>query len=342
MNPLAGRLGAAIAVAGVAAATTWTVANPPADHMGTGGPAAWIDDPLDGTELPANVEEVGVVAHATDPDGIVELVLSVDGQAVNTVETSGEELVDAELAWRPPGAGTYQLVVVGRDPSGAATRPGRASVQIGSGADRPTTTQPSDEVAEGPATTSAGEPAGGETTTSTDVPGGPATTQGPVTSAVPTTTTPGPATTATNTTATNTTAPSTTTPTTSPRTTTTQPTTTTTQPTTTTTSTTTTPPCSPGMPVNVSPAHGTSVGSRTPTLAWEYRGCGPEQFQVLVTPSVEFAPVEAAGTVDGSARSWTTPTLACGTHWFRVRAVSGSLTGPWSAATSFEVFARVC
>lgn len=296
---LLGRLGAAVVVAGGSAGVTWAVTDTGQDASTTAGPAAWIDDPLDGSVLPADVGEVVVVAHATDPDGIVAVVLSVGGTEVDAATMPADDLVTADdLRWSPPGPGTYELRVVGRDPGGAATPPGIAHVQVGADEEQPTTTTvPGD-------TTTLPE----ASPSSTATPGSTSTTV-----AGSTTTRPG---------VTTTTAPGATTSTTS-------------TPTTT---------CTPGTTTNQSPAHGGSVGTKTPTLEWAYAGCGPDSFSIEVSRDPAFSRTEAQGSASGAERSWVvTPELSCNiTYWFRVRAVVGRTAGAWSSTTSFTVSFRTC
>lgn len=298
---LLGRLGAAVVVVGGSAGVTWAVTDTGQDPTTTAGPAAWIDDPLDASVLPADVGEVVVVAHATDPDGIVAVVLTVDGAEVDAATMPADDLVIADdLRWSPPGPGTYELRVVGRDPGGATTPPGIAHVQVGADEEQPTTT-----TVPGDTTTVPGD----STTSSEATPGSTSTT-----AAGSTTTRPG---------VTTTTAPGATTSTSS-------------APTTTT--------CVPGTTTNQSPAHGGSVGTKTPTLEWAYAGCGPDSFSVQVSRDAAFSRTEAEGSAAGTDRSWVvSPELSCNiTYWFRVRSVVGRTTGAWSSPTSFTVSFRTC
>jgi hypothetical protein len=305
---LLGKVGAVLVVAGGSAGITWAATGSGSEVITNAGPAAWIDDPLDGSVLPSDAGEVTVVAHATDPDGIVEIVLTVDGADLDSADTGGDDLETADdLRWTPRGPGTYELRVIGRDTGGATTPPGIAVVQVGTDEEQPATTTtttlpdgstvPEDSTSSSEAALESTTTAPGATTTTRPVTGTTATT-------APATTTPGA-------------------------------TTTTTRPVTTTT-------CVPDAPVNTSPFHGESVGTRTPTLAWAYRGCTPALFRIVVTPGPELAPIEAGATVAGTEQTWETPVLACGTHWFHVRAESGPNVSAWSQATSFTLFARVC
>lgn len=305
---LLGRVGVMLAVTGSAAGVTWAVTDGGADHITTAGPSAWVDDPLDGSVLASDVDEVIVVAHATDPEGIVAVVLSVDGDEIDTATTSGDALVLADdLRWSPRGPGTYELTVVGRDPSGAATPPGTATVQVGSDAEQPTTTTTSPVAGDSTSSTESGLDA----PTSTD-PTSTASTSVSQRSRPEPTTTPS---------ATSTTPPIATT---------------TTQPITTTT-------CVPGRPTNTSPPDGAVVATKTPTLQWTYSGCPPELFQIEISRDASFLRVEPSGRVAGAERQWTPPPLACDiSFWFRVRAELGASAGAWSAPTSFTASFRGC
>ncbi len=320
---LLGRIGMLVVVAGGSAGVTWAVVDHTPPPISAAGPAAWVDDPLDGSVLSADTGQLTVVAHATDPDGIDTVVLSVDGDEVDTTTAAPEQLVTARLRWTPPGPGTYHLAVVGRDPAGHPTPAGLATVQIGTGADQSTTTTTVPSSTTVPPDTTAGELAAGSTSSTSD-------TTSTTASTSSTTATSQPA--------------STTTTTTRPTTTTTRPTTTTTRPTTTTTTrpTTTTTACTPSTPRNTAPADGTSTTSRTPTLQWAYSTCTPDQFQIELSRDPQFLRIETAGSVPGSSTSWTPGTLACGTqYYFHVRAVVGRSIGAWSTPTSFDVICRI-
>ncbi len=315
---LLGRIGMLLIVAAGSAAVTWNVVDHPAGPTSVAGPAAWIDDPLNGSVWPADTGELTVVAHATDPDGITAVVLSVDDDEVDTSTAASDPLVTAHLHWTPPGPGTYQLSVVGRDPAGHPTPAGLATVQIGAEGEPSTTTTAPPSTTVPPETTSPDELAAGSTSSTSET----TSVTGPTSS---TTTTSAPVTTTTTTRSTTTT---------------TRPTTTTTRPTTTTTTTTTTA-CAPSTPRNTAPADGSSTTSRTPTLQWAYVACTPDQFQIELSLDPQFLRIETAGSVPGSSTSWVPGTLACGTNYFHVRAFVGRSIGAWSATTSFDVICRV-
>lgn len=150
--------GALAAVAGAALTLVFvdpTVATPPPVAQ------AWIDEPLHGSTHPEG--EIELTAHATDPDGVAEVRLTIDGDEVHVEVASGEdELVTVETTWEPPGPGTYELAAVAEDEGGHAGAGATATFTVGDpGA--PTTTS----------TTAPGDP----TTTSTSAPGDPTTTE---------------------------------------------------------------------------------------------------------------------------------------------------------------------
>lgn len=161
---LIGKVGAVLVVAGGSAGVTWAVTDDGSDLITTAGPAAWVDDPLDGSVLPSDVGEVIVVAHATDPDGIVEIVLTVDGAEVDSADTGGDDLEKTEeLRWTPGEPGTYELRAFGRDPGGATTPPGIAVVQVGTDEEQPATTT----TTTGPADSTSSSEVAAESTTTT-------------------------------------------------------------------------------------------------------------------------------------------------------------------------------
>jgi hypothetical protein len=104
------------------------------------GPHAWIDAPLDNSSLPA--APYTVVFHGTDPDGVAEGELAVDG----TVEASlpnpepGSRLAAFQVEWIPPGPGEYLLSVRARNGQGGWSEPAEARVYIAGETPTPTET----------------------------------------------------------------------------------------------------------------------------------------------------------------------------------------------------------
>ena len=77
------------------------------------GPGAWIDAPLDGSTIPLAAYDV--VSHASDPGGMSEFELSVNGQVVSTDPVGGDQagktIAHISQPWLPPAPGTYLLAV---------------------------------------------------------------------------------------------------------------------------------------------------------------------------------------------------------------------------------------
>ncbi|MCZ7528473.1 MAG: hypothetical protein M5U14_20140 [Acidimicrobiia bacterium] len=302
---LLAKLAAVLAVTGGAASAGWVAAapaRPTPDPVATA--RAWIDDPLDGTVLPPGPVEV--VAHATDPDGVVELVLSVDGEELATRPAGGERLARASFVWEPSDDGSYELRVVGRDRSGDEGEPGTAAVLVSADAEVPagrsaTTT---------PATTAPGETTTTVPETTTTTIAGPSTTRPgpPATSAPPGTAppvTPPPATTSVTAPPVPTTAPA----------------------------TTTTQPC-PGSVTPVVPVGG-AVVSGDITFGWSYSGCAPSGFTLRIEeagiPRVEVS-------ASGSPYVLSAGRLGCrGSFTWQVAPVAGGTTGSWSAEVPFTL-----
>ena len=117
---LLGRIGMLLVVVGGSAAATWTVVDHTPPPISAAGPAAWVDDPLDGSVRPADTGQLTVVAHATDPDGIDTVILSVDGDEVDTSTAAPDQLVTARAALDPTRAGHLP-------PGRGRTRPRRPS-----------------------------------------------------------------------------------------------------------------------------------------------------------------------------------------------------------------------
>jgi uncharacterized protein YgiM (DUF1202 family) len=97
------------------------------------GPAAWIDAPLDGSNLPQ--AEYHVVSHASDPDGVSAFELSVDGNIVMTDnmggDQSGKTIVHISQPWLPPASGTYLIEVRAKNKNGVFGLSAYAHVTVG-------------------------------------------------------------------------------------------------------------------------------------------------------------------------------------------------------------------
>ncbi len=105
--------------------------------------------------------------------------------------------------------------------------------------------------------------------------------------------------------------------------------------------------CSYEVPVLVSPPDNADLtvsidGGYPVPLSWSYDGCNPEglTFHVHVGDDPEFVPLplysKAVTTTD-----WTTPPLACGDYWWRVRVVE-PVESEWSEPFSFILDTGSC
>lgn len=79
-------------------------------------PQAWVDAPLDGMVLPLAPYEI--VAHASDPGGISQIEINVNGAELESVPGSGP-LFTARQAWNPSEPGEYVIQARGMNSSGA-------------------------------------------------------------------------------------------------------------------------------------------------------------------------------------------------------------------------------
>ena len=168
------KVGASLLAFGAGAGLTFVLVDP-SDATPTPVAQAWIDRPLDGSSV--EVGDVQLIAHATDPDGLAEVVLTIDGDEVHTADGGGEELVTVETTWTPPGPGAFVLMVVGTDDSGHDGEAATATFTVGEPGAATTTTTARD------GTTTTDTTTGEESTTTT--------TDGTSTTAGPGTTTPG-------------------------------------------------------------------------------------------------------------------------------------------------------
>ncbi len=78
-------------------------------------PQAWIDAPLDGMVLP--LASYNIVAHASDPTGISQIEISVNGSVIGTVAGSGV-LFNGTQAWTPSAPGEYLIRARGMNSGG--------------------------------------------------------------------------------------------------------------------------------------------------------------------------------------------------------------------------------
>ncbi len=87
--------------------------------MAEAEPRAWIDFPRDGASVPVGAAVI-VVSHAYAADGVVEVLLSVNGTAYrrDPPAASGDRLVEVRQEWVPQAPGTYTLEVRTYDAAG--------------------------------------------------------------------------------------------------------------------------------------------------------------------------------------------------------------------------------
>jgi uncharacterized protein YraI len=116
-------------VLSVACAPTSNIAAPDVAQ----GPAAWIDAPLDNSNLPQ--AEYQVVSHASDPGGISAFELSVNGQVLRTDPAPGDQVGTSishiSQPWLPPAPGTYLLEVRAKNTGGTFGPSASANVTVG-------------------------------------------------------------------------------------------------------------------------------------------------------------------------------------------------------------------
>jgi len=75
---------------------------------GAPGPKAWIDAPLDGSELSFDAYEV--VFHVSDSSGMRAVQLVANEDVLYSSDNAGEQGIDTfRQLWNPPGPGEYEL-----------------------------------------------------------------------------------------------------------------------------------------------------------------------------------------------------------------------------------------
>jgi hypothetical protein len=98
-----------------------TPAPPPLEEI---GPQTWVEFPYEGTILP--MEPVTLVAYSTDPLGIVQIQVSLNGETLPTIPVSAmttdgsTRLARIDQSWQPPGEGEYLVEVVGVSANGTS------------------------------------------------------------------------------------------------------------------------------------------------------------------------------------------------------------------------------
>lgn len=94
------------------------------------GPQTWIDAPVNGSSVPVGAS-IKVLAHAYAPEGVAEVLLSVNGAAYrrNPPKQPGSTFSEATLEWFPQQEGDYVLQVTAFSQSGQATSARAVSVK---------------------------------------------------------------------------------------------------------------------------------------------------------------------------------------------------------------------
>jgi hypothetical protein len=82
-----------------------------------GGPQSWIDQPVyDPMQVP--LEPLILQAHASDEDGVRNIVFWVGERQIASVDTGGNRLGNAIIEWTPPGPGSFSIQVFATDMAG--------------------------------------------------------------------------------------------------------------------------------------------------------------------------------------------------------------------------------
>ncbi len=107
-----------------------------------GGPAAWIDAPLNGSTLPLAPYEV--VFHCNVPTGVAWVELSVDGAILvsSAPPDTTQLLVTTRYVWTPPAPGNYTLRARARDAAGGWSEYAASVVTVEGEAMSPTAPTP--------------------------------------------------------------------------------------------------------------------------------------------------------------------------------------------------------
>jgi hypothetical protein len=299
------RLAHLASAVGLAATVALLSAVPGASAPMPGG-IAWIDQPLAGSTVP--LAEVTVTVHATDPTGVAILHLWVGDELASTTTTNDPPiLLSHDFTWTPPKPGSYVLMARGVGIAGEWGQPAIAIVTVGEDGESPSP-DPSGE------TSPSAEPSAS---------GGPSGAPGPSVAPVPT---PRPS------------SPSTPRPTSVP------------SPAPTPTPRPTPIPCSPAAPDLLAPTDGVVIrdpADNPPTFRWAHRtppACTPIGYRVQVFAGPDLGALVLDVTL-GAVTEWTPGSALadCATYSWRVatRAPGGGF-GPWSSASTFELFIGRC
>lgn len=91
-------------------------------------PITWIDQPLDGAELP--LSPVKIQAHAADSDGIESIEFLLFEDLIASVPTGGTRMENASIEWQPQKSGEYTIAVRAIDSIGNTNTRSMANVTI--------------------------------------------------------------------------------------------------------------------------------------------------------------------------------------------------------------------
>jgi hypothetical protein len=95
----------------------------------SGGPSAWIDQPLDESRHP--LQPIQITAHASAPGGIASFEFFVDDASLGEVSVGGGRLELAEITWEPQAPGIYLIGVTATDGEGSVGDRVTSKVYIG-------------------------------------------------------------------------------------------------------------------------------------------------------------------------------------------------------------------
>lgn len=95
----------------------------------SGGPSAWIDQPIDGSHFP--LQPIQITAHASATEGITGFEFFIDGVSIGEVAAGGGRLELAETTWEPQAPGIYLVSVTATDNAGSVGDQVSSKVYIG-------------------------------------------------------------------------------------------------------------------------------------------------------------------------------------------------------------------
>ncbi len=99
----------------------------------SGGPSAWIDQPLDRARFP--LQPIQITTHASAPDGIAGFEFFIDGVSIGETAAAGGRIELAEMTWDPQEPGIYLVSVAATDSAGSVGDMVSSTVFIGDVAD---------------------------------------------------------------------------------------------------------------------------------------------------------------------------------------------------------------